>query len=74
MSKGLQEFSMLALLGARKEAEEIGWSQIKSLVCHAKEYFLKQYRATKSFNQTKSDLWLYISLCKQLWLINFCVI
>lgn len=61
MSKGLQEFSMLALLGARKEAEEIGWSQIKSLVCHAKEYFLKQCRATKSFNQTKSDLYiLYI--------------
>lgn len=64
MSKGLQEFSMLALLGARKEAEEIGGSQSDlEPVFHAKEYFLKQYRATKSFNQMKSDLWLYISLC-----------
>lgn len=39
----LQEFSMLAPLGARNEAEVVGRSQImKSLVYHAKTFFFSK--------------------------------
>lgn len=43
MFRDLQEFSMLALVEARNEAEEVGRSQImKSLICHAKEFFFSK--------------------------------
>lgn len=73
MFRDLQEFSMLALVEARNEAEEVGRSQImKSLICHDKEFFFSKssIELQNILHQTWSELWLYSSLWKHLWAVN----